>query len=46
MNVVRQTPTELIVHEGALKTVLVGVIFVAVGGGFRYPVPIVDWASQ
>jgi Protein of unknown function (DUF3592) len=33
MNVVRQTPNELIVHEGALKSVLVGVIFIAVGGG-------------
>ena len=33
MNVVLQTPTQLVVHEGALKTVVLGVIFVAVGGG-------------
>ncbi len=33
MNVVLQTPTQLVVHEGALKTVVLGVIFVAAGGG-------------
>lgn len=33
MNVVRHSPTELIVHEGALNVVLVGVIFIVVGGG-------------
>jgi uncharacterized membrane protein len=33
VNVVLQTPTQLVVHEGALKTVALGAIFVAVGGG-------------
>ncbi len=33
MKVVQQTPTQLVVHEGALKTVVLGAIFVAVGGG-------------
>lgn len=33
MNVVLQTPNQLVVHEGVLKTVLVGAIFLAVGGG-------------
>ena len=33
MKVVLQTPTQLVVHEGALKTVVLGAIFVAVGGG-------------
>ena len=33
MKVVLQTPTQLVVHEGALKTVVLGTIFVAVGGG-------------
>ncbi len=33
MKVVLQTPNQLVVHEGVLKTVVVGAIFVAVGGG-------------
>ena len=33
MKVVQQTPTQLVVHEGALKTVVLGAILVAVGGG-------------
>jgi Protein of unknown function (DUF3592) len=33
MKVVLQTPTQLVVHEGALKTVVLGTIFVAAGGG-------------
>lgn len=33
MKVVQQTPTQLVVHEGALKTVALGAIFVAAGGG-------------
>jgi uncharacterized membrane protein len=33
VKVVLQTPTQLVVHEGALKTVVLGTIFVAVGGG-------------
>lgn len=33
MNIVQQTPTQLVVHEGALKTVVLGVIFVVAGGG-------------
>ncbi|HVH68334.1 MAG TPA: DUF3592 domain-containing protein [Gemmatimonadales bacterium] len=33
MKVVLQTPTQLVVHEGVLKTVVLGTIFAAVGGG-------------
>src|SRR5438876_5956205 len=33
MKVVLQTPSQLVVHEGVLKTVVLGTIFVAVGGG-------------
>ena len=33
MKVVLQTPSQLVVHEGILKTVVVGTIFLAVGGG-------------
>jgi hypothetical protein len=33
MKVVLQTPTQLVVHEGVLKTVVLGAIFVAAGGG-------------
>lgn len=33
MKVVRQTPAELVLHDGPLGTVLVGAIFLAVGGG-------------
>ena len=33
MKVVLQTPNQLVVHEGVLKTVVVGTIFIAVGGG-------------
>ena len=33
MKVVLQTPTQLVAHEGALKTVVLGTIFVAAGGG-------------
>jgi len=33
MNVVQPTPTQLVVHEGALRTVVLGAIFAAVGGG-------------
>ena len=33
MKVVLQTPTELVVHEGALPTAFLGTMFVAMGGG-------------
>jgi hypothetical protein len=33
MNVVRQTPTQLVPHEGMLKTVVLGALFAAAGGG-------------
>jgi hypothetical protein len=33
MKVVLRTPTRLIVHDGAFKTVLIGAIFIAAGGG-------------
>src|SRR4029077_14493765 len=33
MKVVLQTPSQLVVHEGILKTVVVATIFLAVGGG-------------
>lgn len=33
MKVVLQTPTQLVVHEGVLKTVVLGAIFAAAGGG-------------
>ena len=33
MNVVLQTPTQLVVHDGVLKTVVLGAIFAAAGGG-------------
>lgn len=33
MKVVLQTPTRLVVHEGALRTVLMGAMFIALGGG-------------
>jgi Protein of unknown function (DUF3592) len=33
MKVVQQTPTQLVVHEGALRTALLGTIFAALGGG-------------
>src|SRR4029077_16408969 len=33
MKVVQQTPTQLVVHEGALRTVVLGAIFAALGGG-------------
>ncbi|MFI5312193.1 MAG: DUF3592 domain-containing protein [Gemmatimonadales bacterium] len=34
MKVVRQTPAELVVHDGAWMTALLGFIFVSAGGGF------------
>ena len=33
MKVVLQTPTQLVVHEGALRTVVMGAMFIALGGG-------------
>ena len=33
MKVVLQTPNQLVVHEGVLKTVVLGTIFLAAGGG-------------
>ena len=36
MQVVLQTPTELVVHDGRWTTVLMGAIFSAMGGGVMY----------
>ncbi len=36
MQVVLQTPTELVVHDGRLSTVLMGALFTASGGGFMW----------
>jgi Protein of unknown function (DUF3592) len=33
MKVVLETPTQLVVHEGALRTVVIGAMFMALGGG-------------